>query len=397
MIQFLKEEYKMKKVLFLVSIALFLSIILTGCTASPFPKVTETGVVVQVIARGRPMENAAIGVEVYNNTSNFITEVDVKLVSVNDNEDLKPFTLWKGARELTLRDVSKSLIIEPQKDAVFTFYATSYEYIDSKPYPLKVSVSYKDSDGKIHNVDKNSILEIVAPNGFYKVMRQLIEFLKKISFSYGIAIILLTLLLKLVTHPLTRVQFKSTAKMQAIQPEVKKLQEKYKNDPQKINQETMKLYKEKNVSMFGGCLPLLVQWPLLFVLFGALNNYAPFNLQRFLWLKDLNTPDAYYILPVLVFLSMFLQSKTSQLPGQQMDQNTKMMMYFLPVIFAVWAIRWAPSILIYWITFSLITIGEQYLILRSFRKFSSPVPSGKQRSDEIEQPKKVEKGFKEKK
>lgn len=385
----------MKKITLIFAMVLFAALLLTGCTASPFPKVTESGVVIQVIARGRPMENVAIGLEVYNNTSSYIADVKVTLDSINGNTDLKPFTLWKGSRSLTLKDVSKSIVIEPQKDAVFTFYVTSYEYLDPNAYPLKFTVSYKDSDGKSYTVEKNHVLELVAPNGFYKAMRQFIEMLKKITFNYGLAIVLLTILLKLITHPLTRAQFKSTAKMQAIQPEVRKLQEKYRDNPQKLNQETMKLYKEKNVSMFGGCLPLLVQWPLLFILFGALNNYSPFNLQRFLWLKDLNTPDAYYIMPVLVFLSMFLQSKTSQLPGQQMDQNTKMMMYFLPVIFAVWAIRWAPSILIYWVTFSLVTIFEQYLIMRSYKKFAG-ISVIKEKKGE-ESPKSIEKGFKEKK
>jgi YidC/Oxa1 family membrane protein insertase len=98
-------------------------------------------------------------------------------------------------------------------------------------------------------------------------------------------------------------------------------------------------------------------------------NYAPFNNARFLWLTNLNTPDKYYILPVLVFLSMFLQSKTSQMPGTEMDPNTKMFMYFLPVIFAVWAVSWPPSVLLYWITFSLTATLEQYLIIRSLENF----------------------------
>ncbi len=385
----------MKKSLLLAAVALLFALFLTGCTASPFPAVTEQGVVIQTIARGRSMENIAVGVQVYNNTSDYISDVNVTLVSINNDTELRPFSLWKGQRSLSLKDVSKSIIIEPKKDAVFTFYITSYEYLDPAAFPFKVTITYKDSNGKFNTIEKSSVLEIVAPNGFYKVMRQFIEMLKKISFNYGIAIILLTILLKLITHPLTRAQFKSAAKMQEIQPEVRKIQEKYKDNPQKANQEIMKLYKEKNVSMFGGCLPLLIQWPLLFILFGALNNYAPFNTQRFLWLKDLNTPDPYYILPVLVFLSMFLQSKSSQLPGQQADPNTKMMMYFLPVIFAVWAIRWAPSILIYWIAFSAVTIGEQYLIFRSFRRSSGIIEVKKEKS--TESPKSIEKGFKEKK
>jgi len=357
-----------KRVLLVLFVVLFAGIFLTGCATSPFPKTTESGVVVQIIAKGRPMENVAVGVNIVNNTSDFIADVTVKLVSIDGNTDLKPFELWNSKQELSLKDVAKTSTIDAGKSQTFAFTVTSYSYIDARTYPLIVNVTYKDSNGKINTITKNSVLELVAPNGFYKFMRDIIDFLKKITFNYALAIIVLTILIKLLTHPLTRVQFKSSAGMQEIAPEIKKIQTQYKDNPQKSQQEVMKIYKEHNVNMFGGCLPLLVQWPLLFILFGALNNYAPFNTTSFLWLKNLNTPDPYYILPILVFGSMFLQTKTSQLPGQEMDPNTKMMMYFLPVIFAVWALKWAPSILIYWITFSLVTIGEQYIILRDIKK-----------------------------
>jgi YidC/Oxa1 family membrane protein insertase len=213
------------------------------------------------------------------------------------------------------------------------------------------------------------VITIVPVNGFYKFMRLIIEWINKFTYNYGLAIIVLTVIFKLITHPLTRYQFKSTAKLQEIQPELKKIQEKYKDNPQKQQQEIMKLYKEKGVNMYGGCLPVLIQWPLLIILYGALMNYAPLNNAKFLWLTNLNIPDRYYILPVLVFLSMFLQSKTSQMPGAEMDPNTKMFMYFLPVIFAVWAVSWPPSVLLYWITFSIVATLEQYLIIRSLEQF----------------------------
>jgi len=101
---------------------------------------------------------------------------------------------------------------------------------------------------------------------------------------------------------------------------------------------------------------------------------APFNLERFLWLSNLNTPDKYYIMSVLVLVSMFVQSKTSQMPGQVQDQNTKMMMYFLPVIFAVWSIKWSPSLLLYWITFSFVQAGEQLYILKHLARITQIVP-----------------------
>jgi len=356
-----------KKVLLFSLLAAFFVIFLTGCATSPFPNVTESGVIVQTIAKGRPMENVAVGVKVTNNTSNYIGDVIVRLDSINGNGNLSPFELLNTPREINIQSISKTSTLDSGKNATFTFPITSYSYIDSKSYPMVIKVTYKDSNGKENVITQNGIVDVVLPNKFYKFMRDVIEGIHKVIPNYGLAIVVLTIIIKLLTHPLTRAQFKSTARMQEIQPEITKIRQKYKDNPQKQNQEVMRIYKEHNVSMFGGCLPLLVQWPLLFMLFGALSNYAPFNTSRFLWLANINTPDRYYVLPVLVFLSMFFQSKLSQLPGVVMDSNTRMMTYFLPVIFAVWAIRWAPSILLYWITFSTVQIVEQVLILRGLR------------------------------
>lgn len=359
----------MKKIFLVLGFVLLISLFFTGCATSPFPKTTEPGVIVQVVGAGHPLENIPVGVRIVNNTTDPILDVTVKLVSINGNEDLKPFELWKSSRELSLKDISKTSVIDAGKDATFSFYVTSYTEIEAKPYPAKFEITYKDANGKVNTIEKESVINITPVSGFYKIMRLIIEGINKVTRNYALAIILLTILIKLATHPLTRYQFKSTAKLQEIQPELKKIQEKYKDNPQKQQQEIVKLYKEKGVNMYGGCLPVLVQWPLLIVLYGALMNYAPFNNVRFLWLSNLNVPDKYYILPILVFLSMFLQSKTSQLPGTEMDANTRMFMYFLPVIFAVWAISWPPSVLLYWITFSLTATVEQFIILRSIESF----------------------------
>jgi YidC/Oxa1 family membrane protein insertase len=366
----------MKKKLLLILIGMLMfSIFITGCAGGvSFPDVTESGVVVQIAGRGRPMENVPLSVRITNNTTDFISDVKVKLISIDNRSDLSPFELWKGTREVDVKEIAKTAIIESGKSVTATFTITSYDYINTRAYPVTVQMSYKDDNGALQTTTKNGIIDLVVPNKFYKAMRDIIEFIHRFIPNYGLAIILVTLLLKIFTHPLTKKQFKSTAGMTKLQPEIKKIQKKYKNDPQTANKETMKLYKEHNVSMFGGCLPLLVQWPLLLVLFGSLTNYAPFNLERFLWLGNLNTPDPFYIMSALVLISMFVQSKTSQMPGQVQDQNTKMMMYFLPVIFAVWSIKWAPSLLLYWITFSFVQAGEQLYILKHLSKVIQEIP-----------------------
>lgn len=368
------KKLALKLILVLLSIAVF-SVFLAGCAAGPrFPKVTETGVVVQIIGKGAPMQNVPLAVRITNNSQDFISDVKVKLVSVDGKTDLSPFKLWMGKREVDIKEIAKTDVINSGKSATLTYTLASYSYIESKAYPVTVEVSYKDSNGKVHTITKNGIIDIVPPNKFYKAVRDTIELFHKVIPNYGWDIVIFTLLLSLLLHPLTHKQFKSTAGMSKLQPEIKKIQEKYKGDPQKANQEVMKLYKENNVSMTGGCLIALIQWPIFLVLFGALMNYAPFNTEGFLWLKNLNTPDPYYILPILVFISMYYQTKTSQMPGQQQDPTTKMMMYFMPLFLAVWAIKWSPSLIIYWITYSFAQAAQQAYIIRILSREMETVP-----------------------
>ena len=377
---------KRKLLILIVGLSIF-GLMLTGCAAGvQFPKATGTGVIVQVAANGRAMQNVPLAVRITNNTNDFISNVKVKIVSIDGKGSFEPFEFLdskefkplKGAPDIDLKSVAKTDIIESGKAATVMFTVTTYKYIDPRAYTVTVEVTYKDSNGKIHTITQKGVINIAKPNTLYKVMRDIFVWFHKVIPNYGLDIIIVTILIKFLTHPLTRSQFKSTASMQKIQPQINKLREKYKDNPQKLNQEVMKVYKENNVNMFGGCLPLLVQWPLLFILFGALTNYAPFNLERFLWLPNLNMPDPYYILPVLVLVSMFLQTKTSMLPGQEMDPNTKMMMYFMPIIMAVWSIKWAPSILLYWVTFSILQALEQMYIIHVL-KLATEMPKGQKK------------------
>ena len=386
---------KKKLIVLIIGLAVF-GLMLTGCAAGPtFPKAVGTGVIVQVAARGRAMQNVPLAVRVTNNTNDFISDVKVEVVSIDGKTDFTPFQFvdvrtYKPlgkAPVISLKDIAKTDIVSSGKSATFLFTITTYKYIDPRAYTVSVKVTYKDSNGKYHTVTQKGVIDIEKPNALYKAMRDIFEWFHKIIPNYGLDIILVTVLIKLLTHPLTRSQFKSTASMQKIQPEINKLRQKYKDNPQKLNQEVMKVYKEHNVNMFGGCLPLLVQWPLLFILFGALTNYAPFNLERFLWLPNLNMPDPLYILPALVLITMFLQTKTSMLPGQEMDPNTKMMMYFMPIIMAVWSIKWAPSILLYWVTFSALQAVEQMYIIHVL-KLATEMPKEQKKLENKEGKKK---------
>lgn len=180
--------------------------------------------------------------------------------------------------------------------------------------------------------------------------------------SYGIVIILLTIIVRLILTPLTITQTRSMARMQKIQPQLKELQKKYKDDKQKLQQETMAFYKENNVNPLAGCLPLILQMPVFFALFQTLRNptekvtsVVGDNIS-FLWLK-LDQPDPYYILVILMVATMFLSTKLSTTDPKQ----TKIM-YILPVVFGFISFRFEAGILLYWVTTNVWSIGQQWVV-----------------------------------
>lgn len=182
------------------------------------------------------------------------------------------------------------------------------------------------------------------------------------NISYGLAIILFTIIIKLALLPLSIKQTKSTAKMGAIQPEMKKVQEKYKKDPQKSQQEVMKLYKENGVNPMGGCLPMLVQMPILFALFAVFQKLN-FQGASFLWLTDLTKPDPLYILPILSTVTTYFSSKLMQPPGggaqskQTSTMNTGMAMFM-----GFMSIKFAGALVLYWVINNVLQVIQTLVI-----------------------------------
>jgi YidC/Oxa1 family membrane protein insertase len=152
--------------------------------------------------------------------------------------------------------------------------------------------------------------------------------------NYGVSIILLTLLVRLITFPLQYKSFVSMKKLQLIQPELNKIREKFKDDPQRMQKESMDLFRKSGANPIGGCLPLLLQMPVFFAFYKVLHSAvelvdAPFML----WIQDLSNKDPYYVLPVLMTLAMFLQQKMT--PNTITDPVQKKVMLFMPLIFGV--------------------------------------------------------------
>ncbi len=206
-----------------------------------------------------------------------------------------------------------------------------------------------------------------------KVIDALYQVTVMIGFpSYALAIILISILIKIILFPLMQKQMKSTMNMQEVQPKLEYLQKKYKNNPEKMNEEVMKLYKEYNVNPMAGCLPLLIQMPILIGLFGALRQYDfdPIEHATFFWIPNLADKDPFFILPVLVAATMFLQQKISMATTPQAAENPTMktMLYVMPamMLFVCWSM---PSgLCLYWAFFSILSIVQQFFMNKQKRK-----------------------------
>lgn len=178
--------------------------------------------------------------------------------------------------------------------------------------------------------------------------------------SYGVMIIVLTGIVRLILLPLTLAQTRSSLKMQALQPTITKLQKEYKNDPNRLNQETMDLWKKNGVNPFSSCLLLLVQFPFIIGFFRALQSYEPLKTAVFLGFS-LGKPDP-YILPLLAAVTTYFQVKVSSPPGNSQGQS---MMIVMPLLIGWMSRSFAAALSLYWVVSNLFGIGERFLLPRT--------------------------------
>jgi YidC/Oxa1 family membrane protein insertase len=180
--------------------------------------------------------------------------------------------------------------------------------------------------------------------------------LRKIIPNYGLVIIIFTILIKVAFHPLTQKSTKATLKMQELQPKLAQLKEKYKKDPGRLNQETMKLYKQGGVNPLGGCLPLLLQMPIFYALFVVFRTTIELRGAKFaFWLSDLSQKDPYYVLPIIMAGTMFWQQKITI-----KDPKQAMMVYFMPILFFFFFYNFPAGLTLYWTVFNILSLIETY-------------------------------------
>ena len=181
--------------------------------------------------------------------------------------------------------------------------------------------------------------------------------------NYGVAIIVMTVLIKMLLYPLTVKQIRSMKAMSELQPKMKALQEKYKDDKVKLQSEISNLYKVSGVNPLSGCLPLVVQMPILIAIFYAIRDYQYVGPTTFLWLADLANPDPTYVLPVISAATTFVQSLQT-MPDTSSAQN-KMMLYFMPVFIGYISLQFSAGLVLYWIITNLVQILQQWWMARA--------------------------------
>lgn len=251
-------------------------------------------------------------------------------------------------------DVVENIVVSPSK---------SLQPGDS--FNLKYLVYFGPKDLDILKVVDHQLNRAVDFGFFAPIARPLLYVLKffySYIGNYGVAIILLTTIIKALFWPLTQKSYTSMKAMQKLQPEMLRIKEKYKNDRERLNRETMELYKNNRVNPLGGCLPMLVQIPVFFALYKVLLDaielrHAPFVF----WLTDLSAKDPYYITPVVMGATMFIQQKMTP---TNMDPMQAKVFLIMPVVFTFLFLNFPSGLVLYWLVNNVLTILQQFFINR---------------------------------
>ena len=179
--------------------------------------------------------------------------------------------------------------------------------------------------------------------------------------NYGVVVILLTVLIKILFWPLSQKSYKSMKDMQKVAPLMEQIREKYKDDKERLNKEVMDLYKRHKVNPLGGCLPMILQIPVFFALYAVVGGavelrHAPF----ILWITDLSAKDPYYVTPVIMGATMFIQQKMT--PSATADPMQQKVMMLMPVIFTFMFLNFSSGLVLYWLINNVLSIGQQHYV-----------------------------------
>lgn len=372
----------------------------------------ETLIFTGTMSDGKPIKkiytfnptNYAIDVKFEFGGSTEKTNIDIVTISSKETSDYTfrgPF-LYDGKSLTQVEKIEKP--IDHGKSYAFAGFDEGYFasiWIPSKDYTpamtifkeetgtpvLRLSQERQDFTGKIYLGPKETgalkslgvNAEKIIDYGWFDIIaKPLIMFMNltnKVTRNYGLDIIILTILIKIIFYPLTIASYKSMNKMKKVQPQIAALKEKYKNDSQKMNAEMMDLYKRHKVNPLGGCLPMIIQIPVFFALYKGLTGaielrHAPF----FLWINDLSAAEDLFsfalfgytipirILPLVMGASQFVQQKMTPTPAANPMQEKIMML--MPVVFTVMFYGFSSGLVLYWLVNNIISIAQQYYYMK---------------------------------
>ena len=306
----------------------------------------------------------------------------------------------KGVEKASQMFFSRPRIKSSTNVDVFQFYVG--------PKLGRVLSNYNQADEnsfKASNLHLEEVTDTSSILGWLEwILKKMMVFFHSIVPNWGIAIIMLTIAIKIVLFPITHKSYESTSKMQALNPKIKEIREQYKDNPQKMNQEMAALYKQEGVNPLGGCLPLLLQMPIFIALYMLLNKHFDLRGATFIpgWISDLSSPESILsfapfqlpilgwsdlrLLPIIFAVSIMLSSKLMQSPGASgQGGSMKMMTYGMP-FFLFFILYNAPSgLLVYWIMTNLLTMVQQKFIARHQRQNAAPATAGASAGGQSEQ------------
>ncbi len=248
--------------------------------------------------------------------------------------------------------------------------ASSKISIDSgKEATISYSLYFGPKDLDILKAQGSRLEESIDLGWFAIIAKPLLHSLKLLYgylHNYGLAIIVITVILKIFFFPLTHKSYKSMKEMQKLQPKMQELKEKHKDDRDGLNRSVMELYKTHKVNPLGGCLPMVVQIPVFFGLYKALMfsielRHAPF----YFWLQDLSAKDPYYVTPIIMGATMFIQQKMTP---TNMDPVQAKMMLALPVVFTAMFLNFPSGLVLYWLVNNILTIAQQMYINKTLKE-----------------------------
>lgn len=322
-----------------------------------------------------------------------ILDVVVELVDING----KPITEFDKATAetdsffrtifnapLKLSPDNSEKKLAPGESFEAKFMMATGKDITLETYKAKIKVSWKYPDTKIPPQDKifEGSIKVSQVQWYTYAVRWFIDAVRNtVGFKdYGIAIIVFAIVVKLLFWPLTNAQFKNMAKMAKIQPLLNELKKKYpgNENKQKLQEETLRVYKENNVNLLSGCLPLLIQLPIIMALYSGISGYAPLNYANFLWLPSLGLPDKIYIMAILLAASTWFQQKVSTMPGQDEQSATFQIMF--PAIIFLFGINFPSGISLYWFMFNFATIVHQMIYNKAAFGTYIPTPMFKSKA-----------------